>query len=149
MLLTVSVACSVLHSWNMQHVWASRGLQRSLSPFLLPAPAALSCVCPALADASQLRSTASFYAWMFFTIACAVFIATILQQWSFAVMGAALSRRVRQMLFRSILRQDIGCVGAAASQHAGGFGSGPCPACGLPAGVVAWLCEANQHSPAC
>lgn len=45
---------------------------------------------------------------MFFTIACAVFIATTLQQWCFAVMGAALSKRVRQMLFRSILRQDIG-----------------------------------------
>jgi hypothetical protein len=60
------------------------------------------------ADSSALLSTASFYAWMFFTIACGVFIASTLQQWSFAVMGAALSRRVRQMLFRSIMRQDIG-----------------------------------------
>jgi hypothetical protein len=47
---------------------------------------------------------------MFFTIACGTFIFTTLQQWSFAVMGAALSRRVRQMLFRAILRQDIGWV---------------------------------------
>lgn len=60
------------------------------------------------ADGGQLLSTASFYSWMFFTIACGVFLATVVQQWSFAVMGAALSRRVRQMLFRSILRQDIG-----------------------------------------
>lgn len=60
------------------------------------------------ADSSQLLATASFYSWMFFVIACGVFLATTLQQWSFAVMGAALSRRVRQMLFRSILRQDIG-----------------------------------------
>lgn len=59
-------------------------------------------------DPSQLVSTASFYCWMFFAIACAIFVAATLQQYSFAVMGAALSRRVRQMLFRSILRQDIG-----------------------------------------
>jgi ABC-type multidrug transport system fused ATPase/permease subunit len=60
------------------------------------------------ADPNALRGTASFYSWMFFTIACGTFIFTTLQQWSFAVMGAALSRRVRQMLFRAILRQDIG-----------------------------------------
>lgn len=47
---------------------------------------------------------------MFFTIACAVLIAATLQQYSFAVMGAALSKRVRQMLFRAMLRQDIGYV---------------------------------------
>jgi hypothetical protein len=40
--------------------------------------------------------------------AAALAAAAARMQWSFAVMGAALSRRVRQMLFRAILRQDIG-----------------------------------------
>lgn len=78
--------------------------QQNCMSFLPPAAALISCC----ADSNQLRSTASFYGWMFFVIACGVFIAATLQQWSFAVMGAALSRRIRQMLFRSILRQDIG-----------------------------------------
>jgi hypothetical protein len=45
---------------------------------------------------------------MFFAIACGTLVATALQQWSFAVMGAALSRRVRHMCFGAMLRQDIG-----------------------------------------
>lgn len=59
-------------------------------------------------DPAKLRSSASFYSWMFFAIACGVLIATALQQWSFAVAGQALSRRVRQMLFKSMLHQEIG-----------------------------------------
>lgn len=47
---------------------------------------------------------------MFFVIACAVLLATTGQQWGFAVMGSALSKRVRAMLFRAILRQNIGWV---------------------------------------
>lgn len=30
---------------------------------------------------------ASMYAWIFFGIACAILLATLLQQWSFAIMG--------------------------------------------------------------
>jgi hypothetical protein len=47
---------------------------------------------------------------MFFAIACAIFIASLLQQWSFAVMGQALARRVRVMLFSAMLRQVGACV---------------------------------------
>jgi ATP-binding cassette subfamily B (MDR/TAP) protein 1 len=59
-------------------------------------------------DAAKLREAASFFCWMFFVIACGVLIATALQQWSFAVAGQALARRVRLMLFKAMLRQEIG-----------------------------------------
>ncbi|KIY96634.1 ATP-binding cassette, subfamily B(MDR/TAP), member 1 [Monoraphidium neglectum] len=60
------------------------------------------------APPEEIKAKASFYAWMFFAIACGVLIATLVQQWSFAIMGQALARRVRVMLFRAIMRQDIG-----------------------------------------
>lgn len=56
----------------------------------------------------ELKSNASFYAWMFFLIACVILLATTAQQWSFAVMGQALSRRVRLMLFKAMLKMEIG-----------------------------------------
>lgn len=59
-------------------------------------------------DPQQLLATASFYGWIFFLIAGCVLIATSVQQWSFAVMGQALSRRVRLMLFKAMLRMEIG-----------------------------------------
>eukprot|EP00879_Flechtneria_rotunda_P003779 GHRR01004019.1.p1 GENE.GHRR01004019.1~~GHRR01004019.1.p1 ORF type:complete len:1293 (+),score=472.26 GHRR01004019.1:779-4657(+) len=61
-----------------------------------------------LPDPATLRQQASFYSWMFFVVACGVLLATAGQQWSFAVMGQALSRRMRVMLFKSTLRQEIG-----------------------------------------
>jgi ATP-binding cassette subfamily B (MDR/TAP) protein 1 len=59
-------------------------------------------------DPATLREAASFFCWMFFVIACGALVATALQQWSFAVAGQALARRVRVMLFKSMLRQEIG-----------------------------------------
>jgi hypothetical protein len=103
-----------------------RARQQLLFPHHLLAllPLSFACALPATLDAdpSQLLSTASFYAWMFFTIACAVLIAATLQQYSFAVMGAALSKRVRQMLFRAMLRQDIGYVLAFEGVSSGPLG---------------------------
>lgn len=59
-------------------------------------------------DPAALRAAASFFCWMFFVIACGSLIAVGLQQWSFAVAGQALARRVRVMLFKAMLRQEIG-----------------------------------------
>eukprot|EP00775_Hariotina_reticulata_P008041 gene8041-8236_t len=59
-------------------------------------------------NVGDLLSKASFYAWMFFVVACGVLAATALQQWAFGVAGQALSRRVRLLLFKAMLRQEIG-----------------------------------------
>jgi ATP-binding cassette subfamily B (MDR/TAP) protein 1 len=56
----------------------------------------------------DLLNKASFYSWMFFVVACGVLAATALQQWAFGVAGQALSRRVRLLLFKAMLRQEIG-----------------------------------------
>ena len=59
------------------------------------------------APPAEVKAKASIYAWALFGIACAILIATLLQQWAFAVMGQALARRVRGALFGALLRQEI------------------------------------------
>lgn len=137
----------------MHHVQTTTS-QAAVAP---PSPsaglvAAILCLClPRVLDAdpSQLLSTASFYAWMFFTIACAVLIAATLQQYSFAVMGAALSKRVRQMLFRAMLRQDIGYVLAFEGVSSGPLGLtvGLCDGGLLVGDNVAWLVSEQSSAP--
>lgn len=59
-------------------------------------------------DMNQLKRDAGAYAGYFFALACGIMICVTLQQWSFGVMGHRLARRIRVLLFQSILRQDIG-----------------------------------------
>jgi len=59
-------------------------------------------------DQEKLLRDASFYAWMFFVIAVASLLGNALQQVFLGRMGQELGRRVRTLLFASILRQEVG-----------------------------------------
>lgn len=54
-----------------------------------------------------MKSRASFYAWMFFVVACGTLLSVSIQQTCFAHMAQQLSRRVRVMLLGSILNQEV------------------------------------------
>lgn len=61
-----------------------------------------------LPSAQAIQDGASQYAWYFFAIASGALVCYVAQMWAFAFMGQNLARRLRHMLFQSILRQEIG-----------------------------------------
>jgi len=56
----------------------------------------------------EMLDEASFWSWMFFVIACGIFFGILTQQWSFGVMGNELNGRVRSMMLKNMLFQEIG-----------------------------------------
>ncbi|GFH24318.1 ATP-binding cassette transporter [Haematococcus lacustris] len=56
----------------------------------------------------NIMKEASFYSWMFFVVGCSTLVATILQQWSFGVMGLQLARRLRVAMMRAMVHNEVG-----------------------------------------
>ncbi|KAJ3057974.1 ATP-binding cassette, sub-B (MDR TAP), member 4, partial [Quaeritorhiza haematococci] len=56
----------------------------------------------------DLRNGANFWALMFLVLAVAAFVSNLAQVTSFTMSGEKLTRRLRDMCFRSLLRQEIG-----------------------------------------
>ncbi|KAL6754343.1 MDR-like ABC transporter [Haematococcus lacustris] len=59
-------------------------------------------------EQGNIMKEASFYSWMFFVVGCATLVATILQQWSFGVMGLQLARRLRVAMMRAMVHNEVG-----------------------------------------
>ncbi len=59
-------------------------------------------------NTASIQSNAAFYAGMFAVIGVAGFVLLTAQQVSFGTMGQRLALRVRELLFKAILRQEIG-----------------------------------------
>jgi ABC-type multidrug transport system fused ATPase/permease subunit len=59
-------------------------------------------------DNKVLRERADFWSLMFLILAIAAFLCNFIQIASFVISGEKLTRRVRSMCFRAILRQEIG-----------------------------------------
>ncbi|KAF5834437.1 P-loop containing nucleoside triphosphate hydrolase protein [Dunaliella salina] len=57
---------------------------------------------------NEILGEASFWSWMFFVLACGIFLGILVQQWSFGVMGNELNGRVRSMMLKNMLFQEIG-----------------------------------------
>ncbi|KAJ9525056.1 hypothetical protein QJQ45_017385, partial [Haematococcus lacustris] len=71
----------------------------------------------------NIMKEASFYSWMFFVVGCSTLVATILQQWSFGVMGLQLARRLRVAMMRAMVHNEVSsrsghidCMGCVAHQ---------------------------------
>jgi hypothetical protein len=55
----------------------------------------------------DMLKEASFWSLMFFTLGCVALISSTVQQYMFGKMGAELARRIRLLMYKSVLHQEV------------------------------------------
>lgn len=97
-------------------------------------------------DMEKLKRDASFYAGMLAIVGVGGCIAILSQQAAFGIMGARLAKRVRELLFASMLKQEVRvclCMCVCVSWRRSGRAAAP-----VRLQTLCWACTCTHFGPA-